>query len=158
MDLNLSLTYFPSAYVSRRGHKRRAITLLAAAMFSAGQLSADCQVTNGQPTQGGPNNQATTAKKPAAPEDILIVQLKDGADRDEFNKLMEESHGKVINTIDAGKLKLLVIEAERGKAAELEKRFLKSKEVAIVRRNQMCAPNESVSPQGRGQVFGIHPQ
>src|SRR6516225_8517529 len=85
---------------------------LVVLMLVAVQTAAYCQ-----------NESAVKASKPPAnssPHDLLIVELAPNADRDEFDQLLQEVSGKVINTMSAGpSLKFLVVQSEPGKVAEI---------------------------------------
>ena len=91
-------------------------------------------------------------KQPASPQDVLIVQLTDNADRAKFDELLQEIHGTVINTLSFGpKLQMLVIQAEPGKADEVAKRLSKEKDVANVERNRSYHINNDQKTPPAGQ-------
>ena len=125
-----------------------ALTILLASVISVGHPGW-CNEKPGQTSP--PGNPVAGAEKAASPEDILIVQLTDKADRSEFDDLLNEVHGKVINTLDFGpKLQLLVVQTEPGKADEVAKRLTKDKGVARVQRNQTYHINDSnLAPSGQ---------
>lgn len=121
------------------------------AVLLAGAMSAGCPGwCDEKPNQTSQRtNPDGGAEKAPSPEDILIVQLTDKADRSEFDDLLKEVHGKVINTLDFGpKLQLLIVQTEPGKADEVAKRLSKDKDVARVQRNQTYHINEGTPAPG----------
>jgi len=84
----------------------------------------------------------SSVKKPEPkPEDVLIVQLKKGADRDEFDSLLKEVNGTLINTLSMGpNIEFLIVAAEPGTTEETLKKLNASKEVSMVERNRMYKP------------------
>jgi hypothetical protein len=109
------------------------LSVLTAGSILFSQGPALSQLTTG----GDSSNQSSTTEHPVtSPSDVLLVQLNDGADREHFNNLIEEVHGTYIRTITAGSLKILVIQAAPGSAADLEKRLGKDKNVHLVERNR----------------------
>jgi len=111
--------------------------------------------------------QIESSKRPAlapSPSDLLIVELANDTNRDDFDQLLKESHGKLINTISAGpSLKFLVVQSEPGKVSEFEKNLAKSKTVSLVRRNQIyrtddeiSLPAKNPSASGHGSFIGNH--
>jgi len=68
--------------------------------------------------------------------DILILQLKDGADQEKFDSLLQEVHCTLIKTLEFGPtLKFLVLQTEPGQAGKIEKRLRSNKDIARVERN-----------------------
>jgi hypothetical protein len=120
--------------------KDSAVTAVLVAGVFIAQLPALCQVSSAQPL---PNHRRTkdeaiSAPRPSYPDDLLIVQLSDGADRTKFDDLLQEVHGQVIQTVEAGpQLKFLFVKAEPGQADAVQKRLSKTKEVSLVERNQI---------------------
>lgn len=99
--------------------------------------------------QNATYGQNDSVKQPAvnpSPSDLLIVELAANTDRDGFDQLLQERHGKLINTISAGpSLKFLVVQCQPGKVAEIEKTLAKSKTVSLVRRNQLYKTDDEIS-------------
>jgi hypothetical protein len=95
-------------------------------------------VKSGQPTniKDGGTAAGNGSIKKAVPSDLFMVQLKSDASRDEFDSLLKEIHGTLVDTIKMGPIQILVIQAEPGTATETEKKLSASKEVKIVQRNQ----------------------
>lgn len=123
------------------------VAVLLASMISANYPGLGNE-TSDQPSGSTCSNPGKD--KPASPEDILIVQLTDKADRSQFDDLLKEVHGKIINTLDFGpQLQLLVVQAEPGKADELAKRLSKEKDIARVQRNQTYRANQGSMVPGR---------
>jgi len=107
-------------------------------------------------TQKNSNQQVAKLGQPPSPLDLVIVQLTKGADREKFDDLLEEIHGTVIRTISAGpNLQFLVVQAEPGQAAEVEKRLSNCKEVARVERNQIYRIQNDVVALGSGGGFHL---
>ena len=109
--------------------KDSAVTAVLVAGVFIAQLPALCQVSSAQPL---PNHRRTkdeaiSAPRPSYPDDLLIVQLSDGADRTKFDDLLQEVHGQVIQTVEAGpQLKFLFVKAEPGQADAVQKRLSKN--------------------------------
>src|SRR5262249_25633500 len=91
--------------------------------FAAGPIQY-----SGSSIKGG----ESSVKKPEPkPEDVLIVQLKKGADRDEFDSLLKEVNGTLINTLSMGSdIEFLIVAAEPGTTEETLKKLNSSKEVS----------------------------
>jgi hypothetical protein len=91
--------------------------------------------------------ESSVKKKPEPkPEDVLIVQLKKGADRDEFDSLLKEVNGTLINTLSMGsEIEFLIVASEPGTADATLKKMNASKEVSMVERNRMFKPLQSFS-------------
>jgi hypothetical protein len=100
---------------------------------------------------------STTTDGSADPEevaysdDLLVVQLKDGTDRDKFDETLQEVHGTVYKTLNAGpSLQFLLIQCEKGKAADVERKLSRDKNVKSVERNLRFShsfhPNDPVFP------------
>ena len=79
-------------------NRRAAAALLAAALLNTG-LPAICEE---QAKQSPASPTASPLPRPCSPDDILIVQLADGADRQRFDDQLQEMHGRVIQTVQAG--------------------------------------------------------
>lgn len=109
---------------------------------------AFCQQTNSHFQE---NKKFTTNIK-ASREDILIVQLRQDVDEQEFDQLLQQVHGQFLRTIAVGpSLKFQVILAEPGQASTVEKRLSVNKDVAQVQRNAIYSINNDViSAQGLG--------
>jgi subtilisin family serine protease len=127
-----------------------AVAVLSITM-STTPLPGMCEEGKGQmdkkPTVG------KSIKKPA-PEDVLIVRLNRGADRDEFNQTLQEVNGTFLRTIDVTpEVKLLVIQTEPGQAAEVEKKLKGKKDVASVERNKRYTVHYTSAPASSGSGY-----
>jgi len=93
-----------------------------------------------------PPQQQNFAAKSTSLSNLLIVQLANNADRQKFDDILQEIHGKLLKTIDFGPtLSFLLIEPEAGKISETEKKLLATKDVAYVQRNLVCQFNDVVT-------------
>jgi hypothetical protein len=112
------------------------VVILLLGNFLAWQLAAFGQTTTSEP-QNTSRTQATAVEHViTSPSDVLIVALKQGADRQQFDDLLQEVHGTYIRTINAGpNLQFLVVQAEPGKVTEVQQKLRKDKNVALVERN-----------------------
>jgi Subtilase family len=87
------------------------------------------------------NGPAQAGVKPSQ-ADFLVIQLNKDADREKFDDLLTEVHGKLIRTIVAGpNLEFLVIQTEPGEVDAVEKKFKATKDIAIVERNRTYKTN-----------------
>jgi hypothetical protein len=75
--------------------------------------------------------------------DCIMVQLNSGADRDNFDSLLKEVNGNVVDTISMGPMQILVVEAEHGKVSETEKKLKGSKDVKTVEVNRKYRVNQA---------------
>jgi hypothetical protein len=82
----------------------------------------------------------------------LIIQLTASADREKFDRLLQELHGKWVRSIEFGpRVSFMVIEVEAQRLAQAERKFKADKDIALVQRNLVCHPN--------GQFgHGFHPR
>jgi hypothetical protein len=82
-------------------------------------------------------SQTALSEEGAYSDDLLIVQLNDGAEKEKFDEVLQEVHGTLVKTISAGpSLQFLVIRSERGKSDQVAKKLVKDKSVKSVERNQ----------------------
>lgn len=103
-----------------------------------------CAEPNGQISK--PPSVTKFAKKPA-PEDVVIVRLNRGADRDEFNKTLEEVNGQFLHTIDVTPdVQFLVVQTEPGQAVQVEKKLKGNKNVASVECNKRYTIHSTMGP------------
>jgi len=87
-------------------------------------------------------------RRPCNPEDILIVCLADGADRDKFDHELGDLSSTVIQTVVANpKLSFLYVQVPPGQAAAMEKQLLKTKDVSFVERNRIYSTNGKKPPK-----------
>ena len=81
-----------------------------------------------------------TAKPAPKPQesshDLFMVQLKQDADHDKFQQFLKENNGKVVDTVKVGKLDIMVVQAEAGKADEMQKKLSTNKEIGFAQRNE----------------------
>ena len=102
---------------------------------------------SGSTIKGGESSVKKPAGKEPKPEDVLIVQLKKGADRDEFDSLLKDVNGTLINTLSMGpNIEFLIVAAEPGTAEETLTKLNGSKEVSMVERNRLFKPLQFSSP------------
>jgi hypothetical protein len=96
--------------------------------------------------------------RPPSRDDILIVQLAQGVDRDQFNELLQDVHGTFVRTIEFGPtLKFQVILSEPGQAAQLEKQLKNNKEITQVQRNTIYKiKNDVAVAQHAGGMPHVH--
>jgi hypothetical protein len=128
--------------------RRFAFAAIVAGTLLVSQLPARSQATAGG-TQS--NAQVNKLQRPISPPDLLIVELKNGADRQKFDDLLQEVHGTYVRTINCGpRLQFLVIQAEPGKANEVQKKLSENKDIAVVERNHTYRINDTVTAQGHG--------
>jgi len=92
-------------------------------------------------------NVAQIRRAQAAAAGTMVVQLRDHADMDKLNELLQEVHGHVIKTIPAGPLKFLVVQGDYRQARNIQARLSKNESVASVVLNQTCSVQASVLPQ-----------
>jgi thermitase len=117
-----------------------AMILLAVTVSSIPPGFADDQSS----AQGNPKQTTSKPVSSPKPEDLLIVQLTNSADRSEFDSFLQDAHGTVIRTMEFGPtVKFLVVQAESGRAADLEKKLHTCKEIADVERNSSFTLQDS---------------
>ena len=127
--------------------RKIALSLLLGCVICAFPLAGFCEKENAK-VDKMPNRPMNVQRK-ASPEDILIVQLADNADREKFDQALSELKGTYLRTIEAGPtLKFLLIQAEPGQAAEMEKRLKKSKDVTSVECNRRGSIGWTGPPSG----------
>jgi subtilisin family serine protease len=59
--------------------------------------------------------------------DLLLVMPNTGAEGEDIQKVLEETHGTIIGRMGSGEMTILVIQAEHGKAVELQKKLVRDK-------------------------------
>lgn len=95
-------------------------------------------------------SEVTGSEDLAYSDDLLIVELKDGADRGKFDEVLKDVHGTLVKTISAGpSLQFLVIKSEQGRAADVEKKLAKDKSVKSVERNRQLRALAQTPPDDR---------
>ncbi|MDZ4837454.1 MAG: S8/S53 family peptidase [Candidatus Melainabacteria bacterium] len=60
-------------------------------------------------------------------KDILLVMPDAKAEKDDLKQAFEDAHGTVLGAIGTGPMKVLIVQAEKGKSQELEKKLSKDK-------------------------------
>ena len=89
---------------------------------------------------------STVKKAEIAPEDLLVVQLKQGADKDDFNSAVKDINGAVVNTISMGNIEFQIVAAEHGKAAQALQSLSGNSDVASAEFNHiyhvLSTPND----------------
>jgi thermitase len=85
-------------------------------------------------------------KAPESVSDELLVSAAGNADRDDFNKALENVHGTIIKTIGEGANTLYVVRTEKGKADETLKKLSKDAHIAIAQKNFKLQLQQSVAP------------
>lgn len=114
-----------------------ASTILILANLLAWQLPGVTQTTINQPPNSQTASTIPVEHAITSPADVLLVELKEGADRQQFDDLLEETHVIYIRTISAGPtLKFLVVQTEPGKVAQVEQKLRKDNNVGLVERNR----------------------
>jgi hypothetical protein len=90
---------------------------------------------------------AQQTKVKPSPYDLVIVQLKTGADHDKFSELLTSVNGSVIKTISFGtNLQFFVVQCEHNQARQTVRKFQQNDLVTHVDFNQTCfAQNEIAS-------------
>lgn len=137
-------TSFASIFARKLGIAITALAITISTMPTPGV----CAELNGQSSM--PSTVGKFAKKPAS-EDVVIVRLNRGADRDEFNKTLEEVDGNFLHTIDVTpEIQLLVIQTEPGQAAQVVKKLKGKKDVASVERNYRYDIRSTMAPAASG--------
>ena len=92
-------------------------------------------------------NTAPTSRKPPTPRDLIVVQLRKGADQEKFNDLVQDLHGTVVQTIQAGPgLQFLIVQTEPGQAQVVQKKLYKDTDVASVELNRVI-PTHANPPE-----------
>lgn len=120
------------------------ILLVMAFAFTSQRVSAEPDQWNGSKLKRG----KTYVKQPETkPEEVFVVQLKSNADRQEFDSLVKDMNGKLIDTLSFGQNELLIIASESGHALETGKKLSASKEVARVQRNEIYRPHQVPNDQ-----------
>jgi hypothetical protein len=123
---------------------------LAAALLPLGAffIPAFCQQTSFHLQE----NKQFTNKLKASREDILIVQLRQDANEQEFDQLLQQVHGQFLRTIEVGpNLKFQVVLTEPGQASTVQKRLSANNEIAQVQRNAIYSiKNDVISAAGLG--------
>jgi hypothetical protein len=116
-------------------------------------LAATINLLIGQPAaQSEPitptvSSEQQIRRQVTSPADVLIVELKPGADRQQFDDLLQEVHGTYIRTINAGSsLQFLVIQAAPGTTSDVEKKLRADKNIAVVARNQIYRIHSGLEP------------
>jgi hypothetical protein len=109
------------------------MSLLFSALPTVGRAKESTTAPNVPTTSAQP-----TVQQPVSQEDIVIVRLKDGADREKFDEALDEVHGKVLRTVSVGKeLTFLYVQVEHGQAAKVEEKLSKNKDVSLAERNRI---------------------
>lgn len=91
------------------------------------------------PVQNQSLHMVHQAKPVASNADILMVQLGNGADQEKVIDCLQDCNGTVISTLSFGpNIKILIVQADPGKAEKVEKGISKCREIASVRRNGIC--------------------
>lgn len=90
---------------------------------------------------------AQIRRERAAAAGTMVVQLRDHADMDKLNELLQQVHGRVVRTIPAGPLRFLVVQGDPRQARNIQIRLSKSESVASVVLNQSCPVQASIMPQ-----------
>jgi hypothetical protein len=123
---------------------------------------------------GPSNTSANRAVLRAHPEDIVILQLQDGADRDKIDSMLDEIHGTPLYTVKMGSTSFLYVQSERGRAPELLKKIQKSSDVTRAEQNRAYPaaqassepPNDpdfsqqwdlSIMQWSQGRALGLEP-
>lgn len=93
-------------------------------------------------------------------EDIVLVMPGAKSDSEAISDALQEAHGTLIEVMGEGEMRILVVQAERGKAAELEKKLKKDrKNFAKVQRNRRFSAAQVAAPPGEpniGQAWHLY--
>src|SRR6516162_8392984 len=104
------------------------------------------------------NSRPAASTKAPSRDDILIVELSEGVDRDQFDQLLQEVHGTFLRTIEVGPtLKFQVILTEPGEAAAVAKRLSGDKEIARVQRNTIYRIKNDIVAEHAGGGAHLRP-
>jgi subtilisin family serine protease len=75
-------------------------------------------------------------KPQADSHDLFMVSLKKDADYDKFQQFLKENNGTLVRTVKVGSTEILVVQAEAGKAEDMQKKLKTNKEIGFAERNK----------------------
>ncbi len=141
----------------RMASSRQVITLITASLTLIGVTSNMAGLAQPAPPPQElqlrplPETPARSARPGNVQPDILLVMVKSGADREEVADLLRESHGTVIQTIGEGPMTTIVVQCEKGKLDETERKFSQDNHFSNISRNPL---GEAMDRAGRGAHGG----
>lgn len=148
------MTNFKNAFATR---SKRSLELSAYLLLTAVVSSSTMSPANAEPTLTMPGKLPTqkraAVKTPESVTDQLLVMASPKADSDDFNESMEAVHGKVIDTIGEGAMKVYVVQTEKGKGDETEKKLTKDANISMVQKNFKLQLQQAAPPPANDPVF-----
>jgi len=104
--------------------------------------------------------QAVAPKPQENSHDLFMVSLKKDAEQDKFQQFLKENNSKVIDTVKCGSTEILVVQAEPGKADDMQKKLKTNKEIGFAQRNEtyhlQSIPNDPFFPAQWDLAFMLY--
>lgn len=148
------MTNFKKAFAARS--QRRYALAANIALLTVSSFSSVAPVC-AEPTLSMPKTlpvaKKASAKAPESVSDQLLVMASPKADSEEFNDSLEAVHGKIIDTIGEGAMKVYVVQTEKGKCDETEKKLTKDGNISMVQKNFKLQLQQAAPPPANDPVF-----